>query len=85
MCLEYGEEMENSVWMNKALIKISQAESGDIFVLKDLFEGIDWNSLSKGERQSFGRYFKNEVNDGRVAGVGYYGKAPNNSAKYIKY
>ena len=54
------------------------------FLLKDLFDGVEWNSLSKGERLNFGRLFKDEVLEGRVPNVQYIGKAQNNSARYRK-
>ena len=59
-------------------------ELGTHFVVKDLFEGYEWNSLSRGDRLSFGRVFKNAVQSGCVAGVMYEGKRANNSAGYVK-
>ena len=76
--------MNNSHWMNKAKVSISQLKSNQIFLLKDLFDGIEWNNLAKGDRLSFGKYFKNEVIEGNVLHITYIGKAQNNSAKYRK-
>ena len=71
-------------WMNKARESISGIESGKFFIVKDLFDGYEWNSLPKGDRLSFGRYFKNAVVNKKVDGVHYAGKLDNNSAYYGK-
>ena len=76
--------MDNLLWMRKATEIISHLKNNNEFLLKDLFDGIEWNNLSKGDRLSFGRYFKNEVIEGNVHHVTYIGKAQNNSAKYRK-
>ncbi len=76
--------MDIGEWKAKALIAIEKIPPGTNFMVKDLFEGIDWNSLTKGDRLSFGRYFKNAVKENVISDVGYIGKATNNSAIYIK-
>ena len=50
----------------------------------DLFDGVEWNELPKGNRLQLGKQFKIEVNGGNVPYVRYIGKAENNSAKYRK-
>lgn len=64
--------------------RIFKLESGTVFLLKDLFEGVQWNSFSIGDRLNLGRTFKNLVENKKVPNVMYLGKAENNSAKYIK-
>lgn len=76
--------LDTTAWMNKAKEKVNDLIAGTEFVLKDLFEGIEWNSLPVGDRLLFGKFFKNEVKSGHVPAVTYLGKAQNNSAKYIK-
>ena len=76
--------MDYELWINRANDKILELKIGYEFVLKDLFEGVDWNSLPRGDKLGFGKYFKNEVKDGRIPNISYAGKAQNNSAKYIK-
>ena len=46
--------MNNEEWMNKARTAVSGIGSGKIFLVKDLFEGYEWNSLTVGERRNFG-------------------------------
>ena len=76
--------MDIKTWMNDAVIKINSLDDGTEFALKDLFDGVKWEDLPKGDRLTFGRSFKNDVSEGNVKNVTYIGKAPNNSAKYRK-
>ena len=47
--------------METALCKLSKVGFGQVFVLKDLFEGCFWNRLPIGDRLAFGKYFKRQV------------------------
>lgn len=76
--------MDNERWLQKLIVKIETLKTGEQFEVKDLFKGITWEKFSKGERISFGRYFSNEVNDGRISNVKKIGKAKNNHTKYEK-
>lgn len=70
--------------LQKAEQKILALNADTEFFLKDLFEGTEWNKLKKGEKSSFGKLFKNSVDNGRFINIVYIGKAPNNSAIYKK-
>ena len=76
--------MDYNQWINNAKTKIKEVSNGEVFLLKDLFCGTDWEILKKGERIGLGKFFKNAVLDGKVESVIYIGKADNNSAKYQK-
>ena len=76
--------MDYEEWLNRAINKTSVLSVGTVFVLKDLFEGVEWNTLTNGERRELGRQFKIKVNRGLVPDIKYYGKAQNNSSKYTK-
>lgn len=76
--------MDRLLWMNKAISKTGKISINTTFCLKDLFDGVEWNSLSAGDRRNFGRAFKNEVIEGHVPNVRFIGKEQNNSTKYIK-
>lgn len=77
--------MDYKALLEKAEAKIQKLEIGEGFEVKALFNGIDWENLTRGEKILFGRYFSNEVNDGNVKGVRKIGKAKNNHTIYIKY
>ncbi len=74
--------MDMEKWKQKALDAIKTVPVSSIFVLKALFDGIEWDTLSRGDKINFGKFFKNEVMDGRITGVIFIGKANNNSAQY---
>lgn len=76
--------MDNLKWMDRAKSRLSKIGENTEFFLKDLFDGVEWNALTVGERLGFGRFFKNEVLEGRVPNVEFIGKAQNNSARYKK-
>lgn len=43
--------------LQKALDEIPNIQSGEKFLVKDLFKGYEWNRLSINERRNLGRYF----------------------------
>ena len=55
--------MDYNLWINKAIMKIGALEKEKIFTLKDLFSGIEWNELNRGERLNLGKRFKEAVID----------------------
>lgn len=76
--------MEYDFWMKKAKDAVNNLQTGSEFTLKELFQGFEWEQLSKGNRIALGKYFKNEVKCGKVDGVIYIAKNSNNSSKYMK-
>ena len=50
--------MDYDIWINKAIMKIGKLEYNTEFILKDLFSGIEWNKLARGEKTNLGRKFK---------------------------
>ena len=53
--------MDYEIWINKAIMKIGELECNTEFILKDLFSGIEWNKLARGEKTNLGRKFKENV------------------------
>ncbi len=76
--------MDYNLWFEEALVAVKSVKIGQVFVLRDLFEGHRWNSLTVGDLLGFGGYFKKKVLLGKVPGIVYFGKAANDSAQYIK-
>lgn len=76
--------MNTELWIGRARESLGRMPRGTVFIAKDLFEGYEWNGLSRGDKLSFGKTFKNSVTNGSFAGVRYLGKRDNNSAEYIK-
>lgn len=71
--------------LNDASARIENIPVGQLFFVKDLFYGTEWNELEKGEKLGFGRYFKKAVNEKKIPNVQFVGKADNNSAQYRKF
>jgi hypothetical protein len=63
---------------------INEVEQGEEFIVKELFRGIEWNRIAKGNRTKLGAMFfsfsENEGN-GIIVGIG---KTPQNQQKYRK-
>ena len=76
--------MDYNELLNKANKHIDTIQSNEVFFVKDLFHGTEWNALERGEKLGFGRFFKKEVMNGSIQNVEYIGKADNNSAQYKK-
>lgn len=77
--------MEYDKWMRDAINSIqSKVTNHQKFEVKALFDGCVWETLGKGERISFGRYFANEVRSGKVPNVVLLERGKNNHLRYIK-
>ena len=48
--------------MKKALNELTNLQSGETFLLKDLFKGYEWNRLARNIRLKLGILFLNEIN-----------------------
>ncbi len=76
--------MNVELFMGKARESIIRLSKGQEFVVKDLFEGHEWNSLSAEDRRGFGMRFKNAVKSGMFADIEFVGRKQNNSSYYRK-
>ena len=77
--------MDVEQWMTKAEYCIkNKVKAGNTFEVRKLFEAVEWEELSKGERIQFGRDFSNAVKEGRFPNVERTQKAQNNHAQYTK-
>ena len=76
--------MVDDIWLNRAISKTGSIIPNTIFLLKDLFTGVEWDELSPGDKRDFGRQFKTLVNRGAVPNIVFIGKAQNNSSRYKK-
>lgn len=76
--------MDYNEFLTKAIAHIATIQSNEVFFVKDLFRGTEWNDLERGEKLGFGKHFKNAIMNGTIPEVEYIGKADNNSAQYRK-
>lgn len=68
----------------EAVLALGKIPLGQVFLVRDLFEGYRWEAISNGNRRDFGKHFKRRMEIGAIQGLKYAGKAQNGSAKYIK-
>ncbi len=61
--------MNYEKWINKAIFKIGKLEKGKVFILKDLFSGVEWEEMTSGQRKEFGRQFKNKIENKMIPNV----------------
>ena len=47
--------------LDKAKAEISNLLSGEVFLLRDLFKGYEWNRISRSDRLLFGTLFLNYI------------------------
>ena len=76
--------MDNKKWLEIAKAKIDKLPNGSLFELKELFAEVNWKKLSKGERITFGRFFANEVREGRLTKIVPLKRGKNNHSRYEK-
>lgn len=71
--------------LEHAIATAISVEANRPFVLKDLFTGVEWNSIGKGARLNLGREFKRRVHSGSVPTVQHYSDPANGRAnQYIR-
>ena len=77
--------MDYEIWMKQAVNTIdSEIQMGNLFEVKQLFPGHQWDSLSRGERSSFGKYFSEAVKEGRLPMIERCGEGRSHHNLYKK-
>ncbi len=77
--------MDFELWMRRAEESIAQkVKVGQRFEVRGLFEDVEWETLSKGDRIRFGKDFANAVVEGRFPNIVRIQRAENNHARYVK-
>ena len=47
--------------LDKAKEELSNLSSGEVFLLRDLFKGYEWNRISRSDRLLLGTLFLNDI------------------------
>ena len=77
--------MDYELWTARAQKAIeTEIVSGKKFEVKHLFPGHEWESLSRGERITFGKYFSDAVKEGRFSAIVRCEEGKNHHNQYIK-
>jgi len=62
--------MDTKGWMDKAIERmLEKAPNSPAFELKELFTGDEWNTLTAGEKTTFGKVFASQVRAGETEGI----------------
>ena len=70
--------------LEEAKNKIARLPHETSFTVKDLFIGLSWEQIPRGERSYFGRFFKYAVQRGEVPFVSVSGENKIHSTLYVK-
>ena len=70
--------------VERAVRKARTLEVGTQFVVRELFDGVEWNGIAVGVRRKLGVHFRSYVNDHPDCGVVFLGKRANNSSEYLR-
>ncbi|OHX51684.1 hypothetical protein BB777_15980 [Planococcus faecalis] len=74
--------MEELTCISKETIK--ELNSGEEFIVRDLFRGFEWNRIKKGNRTKLGSVFYSfATNEGKIS-ILPLGKTPQNQQRYQK-
>lgn len=73
----------------EALLKQATDEThnltiGEVFLVKDLFKGYEWNRIQRKNRLLLGTLFLSHVTSGKCQNVEAIDKTPSNQQKYRK-
>lgn len=63
---------------------VAEVEGGEVFIVKELFRGFEWNRVLKSYRTKLGGMFLDNVNNGNIANVEALDKTPQNQQRYKK-
>lgn len=69
--------------LNLAVNETSKINSGEKFLLKDLFKGYEWNRISRSDRLLLGTLFLNYVHTSKV-GILAVEKTTSGQQQYLK-
>jgi hypothetical protein len=69
--------------LNKALLETKNLESGEIFLVRDLFKGYEWNRIERKDRVLLGIFFLNKVKSEKLD-VSLIEKTSSKQQKYKK-
>lgn len=61
---------------------LNELQTGEIFIVKELFRGFEWNRIAKGNRTKLGSMFFNYANNEGETIIEPLGKTPQNQQQY---
>ena len=70
--------------LESAIAEVKNLQSGETFLVKDLFKGYEWNRIPRNSRLLLGTLFLNSVSNDKVLRIETVGKTSSNLQKYKK-
>ena len=67
---------------NYAVFTLTEVQKDEIFLVKDLFRGFDWNRIAKGNRTKLGAMFFAYAQEKGANDILPLGKTPQNQQMY---
>lgn len=67
-----------------AKASVNEVDSGEKFIVKDLFRGFEWNRIGKGNRTKLGAMFFAYAKDQGTQYIDVLSKTPQNQQIYMK-
>jgi hypothetical protein len=69
--------------LNTAIKETENLNKGEVFLLRDLFKGYEWNRISRSQRLLLGTLFLNYVNTSNANVKGIH-KSSSGQQRYLK-
>ncbi|MBQ6712418.1 MAG: single-stranded DNA-binding protein [Selenomonadales bacterium] len=69
---------------NLAVQTLANVQTGETFIVKDLFRGYEWNRIAKGNRTKLGAMFLAYAKEDGKFAIKAVGKTPQNQQIYEK-
>lgn len=70
--------------LQQAINELSNLNSGEMFLVKELFKGYEWNRLDRSVRLNLGTIFLNHIQNNSNLSISILGKTSSNQQKYQK-
>ena len=68
--------------LKQAISETHNLVQGEVFLVKDLFKGYEWNRIMRKDRLLLGTLFLKHVNDGQSSNIEAIDKTSSNQQRY---
>lgn len=70
--------------LSQAISEVNELKSGEVFLVKELFKGYEWNRIDRSSRLTLGTLFLNEVKNNHGLNVEILDKTSSSQQRYMK-
>lgn len=72
------------ILLKQALSEVHYLKEGEVFLVKDLFKGYEWNRIQRKNRLLLGTLFLSHVANGKSSEIEIIDKTSSNQQRYKK-